>query len=315
MIRQKLVIICVFTLNLATVSADEDIYQHFFSSLHKARSPVSRSENGQCSEQHSSLFSKQEININLSIGYVDHSEPGGLQMGEKDLGPNYVLDQFGHRALRQVLTLPCFNNLKACGFTYEKDESDSNTSFLTKFVIYRGKPKLLKIVLSSPSVSPSNRDNVEQFKDLQLRKSLRSEFLFFDAFRMSDINIYMGHARKGYGADFSPPLLFADGTPNYPQYEKERINYHKMLSTLDLDDNEPFAIGLLACFSKQLFMPGVSQRVDASLLLSSNGLIRFEHMLVGGLVYLDSILNQRCKSQTIKALSSAMPEFGHLFEF
>jgi hypothetical protein len=253
-----------------------------------------------CRSQYGSVFSKDEISLHVAFGYMDASEtPGGGRYGGQALLPNQSIDPIASEGLIQQLTLACHRNQGACGFTRDPN----NSELLYKSVRVNGRRVGVSLRITRGSETPFLSDNLGAAADAQNSRTARSEVNFFGSLGASDLTIYMGHARSGGGPDFSPPILLADLTPNYPLYRKQKPGLNKLLTALKKTSSHPAVLALLGCKSDPLFRKPLLS-VDPKLgLITLPDLTYFEDGFQETYLVLDAFLRRECAGAFHKTLN------------
>lgn len=257
-----------------------------------------RSSSPHCQVFYDQLIADGQIDISLNLGYMDVSPEGGYYYGDRRLEDDVVLDSMAKKSLIQILTQPCIGGVEAC----ELRVIDEN---LLQKQIYRsdGRPIVVNLWIHHSSASISNwRNNADLVQDQLWQTQIAEESFFGDIEKGTEVVIYMGHARKGGGPDFSPPILRKNGHPDYAIYQKSRKGLKRLLSALDFSRQKPQLIGLLACNSHDLFVPQVQKKSPQSLLVSADALFNYIDIIPTGFAIVDSILARRCGKDFFSAL-------------
>jgi hypothetical protein len=247
-----------------------------------------------CEAAYDDLFSKDELDFRILIGYMDFG--------------NVVEDPYVGAALATELQRECtVPGVGACGFTPDPDD----LNLLTKTVYHRGQPKLIRLRLQWSAVTTDNRRNSGvtrsgSTRDEQQRRSREMQALFDAGLREADVLIYFGHARYGAGPDFSPPVLRRDGTRDQAHYQRpqNQQSINRLLTTLAETPRPPKILAILGCDSEQLWGSRIRQAVPGSTTILPGGLAYMESGVAQTFGLLDAILSKRCESEFNQSLNT-----------
>jgi hypothetical protein len=247
-----------------------------------------------CEAAYDDLFSKDELDFRLLIGYMDVG--------------NVVEDPYVGAALSADLQRECTSSgVGACGFTPDPDD----LTLLTKTVYHRGQPKLIRLRLQWSAVTTNNRRNSgvtrsESSREEQQRRSREMQALFNEGLREADVLIYFGHARYGAGPDFSPPVLRRDGTRDQAHYQRpqNQQSINRLLTTLAETPSPPKILALIGCDSEQLWGSRIRQAIPGSTTVLQGGLAYMESGVAQTFGLLDAILSKRCEGEFNQSLNT-----------
>lgn len=266
-----------------------------------------------CQDFYNGMFNDGYADIRVAFGYMDISSGEAYFYENENLGPDVVLDSIAKASFVQVLTQPCISGIAACGF-----KQVSENVFTRSIVRPTGQPLVVNLTMTNSSASPSNRENTTNLIEWQKQRTSSSETNFFGGISSGvDAAIYMGHARKGGGPDFSPPLLLKSGKPNFGLYKKQEKGIRRLVDSLLQSPRSPGLIGLLSCKSTELFVPQVQDASPLSLIVSADDLFDFNDIIPTGFALLDALLSERCgnsfsQSVRIRPKSSAYLMINYL---
>lgn len=255
-----------------------------------------------CDNFYSHVRRTGEMKIILGIGYYDFSEgepfkfsyrpDGSLSSIDYDFGMNATLDQTIIQVYRELLTSKCRGSLEFCGF------EERTAGVFTKDVRSpEGARIRATIEMRSPSVSTSHTQNVGPLKAQQDAKSAEVTSWFFGSIDGADMVVYNGHARKGGGPDFAPPLLLSNKHVNYDWYGRHIPGLTRLTNALSAAQQKPAAIMLMACNSTKLFESQVEKAApniaySGMNLVPETGLVPAKGTIAG----IDSFLKMQCQS-------------------
>lgn len=183
---------------------------------------------------------ESSYNISLFFGYIDQHPS------------NVVIDGQEEEGLITYLTSPCQGQNLFCDF--------EPTTQLNMFKKKIG-PKEVVLHLYNSSLSnydPDNRINPEQ-----RQKSQETETQFLGALLHEQAVFYLGHSRYGYGPDFFPATLNAQGLVDHSLYAREHQNVEKIAQTLAISASLEY-LSLSSCDAEDHFalsMEKVNPRV------------------------------------------------------
>ncbi|MBK7842376.1 MAG: hypothetical protein IPJ71_01575 [Bdellovibrionales bacterium] len=251
-----------------------------------------------CQNFYNEMFNDGYATISVALGYMDISSGESYYYGSEDLGSDIVLDSIAKASFVRVLTQPCISGISACGF-----KQVSEDIFTRSILRSTGQSLVVNLTITNASVSSSNRDNTTNLIEWQNQRTSNSETNFFGGISSGvDVAIYMGHARKGGGPDFSPPILLKSGKPDFAYYKKKEKGIRKLVDSLVQSRRPPGLIGLLSCKSTGLFVPRVEEASPASLIVSADDLFDFNDIIPTGFALLDALLSERCGNSFSQAI-------------
>lgn len=251
-----------------------------------------------CQDFYNEMFSDGYANISMALGYMDISSGESYYHGSENLGSDVVLDSIAKASFVQVLTQPCIPGIAACGFNQVSEDIFTRT-----IVRPTGQLLVVNLTMTNSSVSSSNRENTTNLIEWQRQRTSSSETNFFGGISSGvDAAIYMGHARKGGGPDFSPPVLLKSGKPNFGLYKKQEKGIRRLVDSLLQSPRPPGLIGLLSCKSTDLFVPRVENASPSSLIVSADDLFDFNDIIPTGFSLLDALLSERCGNSFSQAV-------------
>jgi hypothetical protein len=252
-----------------------------------------------CRDAYADLYSKPVLEFRITLGYTDI--------------PNDVVNaEDGPR--REVwvtrLVKPCPEGVVGtCGFAQDGDDADHFTKNVKG---PDGKDHLVNLYLVNSSVGVDDRTNRTTLKAQQDAQTRRAEENFFGGLRTADIVIYAGHARKGGGPSFSPPILHKDGLNTNESAYASRVSETRMLTTLRANPNPPKLMGLFACDAGKWFSEDVRTATRRkSGVASSIGLTEPEIVFAQAYAMLDSILALRCQDQFNRSIDAITNVIRH----
>jgi hypothetical protein len=252
-----------------------------------------RSVQPQCEAAYDDLYSKDELDFRLLLGYMDFGRS--------------VEDPYVGAALLTDLQRECGESgVGACGFKPDPDD----LTLLTKTVLHRGQPKVVRLRVQWSAVSTDNRRNSGTDRNVSLRAQQQSrtremEKLFSDGLKESDVLIYFGHARYGAGPDFGPPVLNRNGTHNQAHYQKpeNQQSINQMLTTLSQSPRPPKILAVLGCDSEKLFGNRIREAAPGSTTVLPAGLAYLEPGVAQAFGLLDAVLSKRCEREFNQSLN------------
>lgn len=294
------------TKTLSDYLADAWIY-HTYGPYAKSLSQIENvdaetaDEQSKCDRFYSRIHSTREMKILIGIGYYDSSEgepievdyyPEGTRvLAHGSFGVNGTQDLAVYQSYRELLTAHCEGKLQFCGF---KESSPGELS--KKVKMPDGTKVNVVLEIKHPSVSTVHYDNVGPLKAQQTEKTAEMNEWFFGGLKDADLAIYHGHARKGGGPDFSPPVLLKNLHVNYPFYQQARPGLTNLLNGLKAAQH-PAALVLMACNSTLLFGKSVESAAPDMGLISTNFVPKTgEGVFKASIATVDSFLRFQCKS-------------------
>lgn len=267
----------------------------------------------QCQATYARIFNQRRMVINVGLGYFDQSRGYPYVYDGKSYGLNAALDSFAYSAFVKILTAPCRGQGQACGFTIHP-RSSSHPLELYKSL---GPPFPISValILQHGSASWNHEENLSSSSGQQ-QTSAQSESLFFDQICNADVSLYMGHSRNGGGPDFRPPVLLANGHPNYKgYYEKSRPGLNRLLQNLRRSDcRRPMLLAISSCLSERHFGIALENAAPGmGLALSGNSeLMPYSDILKSGLAVIDSALRFQCAGSFQHALRTVSSSSEYL---
>lgn len=247
-------------------------------------------EKKKCIATWSNFYSKPEIDIRYVFGYGDDSD-------------DFVVDDTLTRQLfvDRVMSA-CESNVRVCGFSRSADDADL---FEKTVVGPTGEKHKINLRLTASSNSTSDRIN-QAFSQEQKEKSDNAKKVFYTGISEADMLMYVGHARKGGGPDFSPAVRRKeDGKINYDHYSKTKPGLEDLTSALMMSSKTPKILGFLACDSERWRERLTRMAPTSGLLLNPTDKIAAEAALAQAYAALDSVLWQRCE----KSFNDSMNQF------
>lgn len=233
-----------------------------------------------CQSRYRNLYKDGTLNVALGFGYWD-SSPREL-----------VFDQWIANGLRIILQEPCSAGKRVCGFKRTGD-------VFTKTVRGPdGKPNKLTVSFTQGSLSADNVKNTTTHKAQQKEKCEAATAKYFgEISRGAEVVMFIGHARKGGGPDFCPPVRKADNHTNYSWYQTNRYGFKSFLSSL----RDARAIGkpaeivaMYSCYSKRLFLPELSRQNPGTGFILTEIAIETREAVKSIVSTLDSIIAMKC---------------------
>lgn len=230
-----------------------------------------------------SLQAYPQLKISIFYGYIDQR-------------PNdNTLDHTKSLEILNQLTSPCIENDRVtCGFQLV-DSSETNKWTLSKW----NHNQKIEILLVASSLSDS--DDWNQHQPEQLRISDRNQSLFMQEILYSDILIYQGHSRYGFGPDFHPPRLSPSGETDKKFYMNTagEKNIHRLLENLSYRAGRLPALGLFSCESQKHFQKQLKQINNTEFTLLTSQISFSSQLQKPMLQFIDNILRQDCLEKKI----------------
>jgi hypothetical protein len=269
----------------------------------------SPSDQVKCDDFYSKVHRTGEMKILLGVGYYDFSEgepfqfkyrpDGTFDTVDFDFGMNATLDHTIIEVYRELLTSKCHGALQFCGFNEE------SSGVFTKLVkAPDGSSIKASLEMRSPSVTPSHAQNVGPLKAQQESESRDVTSWFFGGIANADFVVYNGHARKGGGPDFNPPLLLSTKHVNYAWYAAHTPGLTNLVNALKNAETKPAAIMLMACNSTKLFEKQV-EKVAPKIAYSGMNLVPVTGLVPakGTIAGIDAFLKMQCQGGLKQELS------------
>lgn len=277
-------------------------YQPYVSELARISHNSSDASANNCENFYSHVRRTGGMKILLGVGYYDFSEgtpfefdyvpDGSIGTVHYNFGDNSTLDQTFIKVYTALLTAPCRGELQFCGF-----DQESPGVFSKMIRTPEGARVKAVLEMRSPSVSTSHAENVGPLKSEQDEKSADVTSWFFGGIPNADFVVYNGHARKGGGPDFNPPLLLSNKHPNYAWYGKHTPGLNRLITALKSSEEKPAAVMLMACNSTKLFEKQVDSVAPHTAfsgmdVVPQTGLIPVKGTIAG----IDSYLKFQCQA-------------------
>ncbi len=247
-----------------------------------------------CAPLFSNAFAKGKLDVRYALGYFDDSQGIDIVWSGTNYGRSASLDGEVYFAMREVLTQPCEGRRVTCGFQ-EYGDPESGLTFYKKQMNLLGRNLQVTLQLTHGSASNNFERNKNELREKQAQMTAQSEENFFGGLGEADIIFYNGHSRNGGGPDFNPPVLGADGHPNYAGYYKvKRIGINHVLQAIKKNPNQSMIYGSFSCFSASHFKAAL-QKVDPSLrMILSSDTIDYLKSYKASLGFLEGLLQGRC---------------------
>lgn len=268
---------------------------------------ASASKDELCLQRYDDLYTENEINITIGMGYFDN-----------ELAPAQTLDPYMHKTLLSFLTAPCRDNILACGFSKEIP-----SGVLSKAIKdHRGRNKTIKLRILSSSYSYYNFKNTNEYKEQQISRSQAVRTRFYQDMQAgNEVVFYIGHSRKGGGPDFFPPKILHDNHVDYGYYDRGNEGYKQgfdmYLETLDnmilQKSKMPKIVGFFSCSSREHFLDELSGRLPKAGFIFNKDVPTLAKTYAAMYGALDSILGSRCKDDLVKSIGSN--EHARLYRF
>lgn len=186
----------------------------------------------ECPKIFGDLLKKDVIRIDYFSGYYNNLT-------------GKVFDRADKQAMTDFLSKPCpsDSDIQTCGFQQDPQESD----LFVKSVIWPdGSAKKVEVRLANSSISYDDRFN--QRSPLQPAKSKETRQKFIKAAAETDVLIYSGHSRYGYGPDFFRQI---GGHDFYQKNPQGFLDLKQGLS--QRKGNGPAIVSLASCDSRKYF--------------------------------------------------------------
>lgn len=296
-------------------------------------------DESRCIARYSEFFGDdpdEPVDIRVAFGYSD-GRPADI-----------VLDPAVRAAYVEHLTEPCVPGYFACGFT--RDPHDMN--LLRKTVTAPdGTERTVEMRVShsagglSDSGNRGDRRIREEFESpeeeidyllsgefgedtegqiahtAQGLHTRASEENFFGGIGEADALIYMGHARKGGGPDFSPPRLDEHDHVQYETYEpdseasaphRESLGSERLMRRLSSTppEDRPQFLGMFACKSEPLFGDRIREASPQTGTATNGGIQDMFQAYGSTIATVDSLLGMRCQQDFDAALHDNYYESG-----
>jgi hypothetical protein len=253
------------------------------------------------------------MEVNLSFGYMDVSE-GQDYVYDGVAYPNSTsIDIFGRRSFYRLLTADCRGSLGACGFSTMHGDRDTLTKTITG---PSGEAIEVIVRMKNGSVSPIYEDNETSLAAEQAEQTQIAEENFFGSVKSADALIYMGHSRNGGGPDFNPPVLMANGHPNYTGYYMPRQpGFNRLLSELRAPGENPMLIAILSCLSESHFGRRLGQVAPETGFVYTGApvLAEYSQIVSAGFATLDGLVRMQCGSGFSRELDVAVTDSPRVF--
>jgi hypothetical protein len=233
-----------------------------------------------------------DLDIRLALGYLD----------EVIDGERVSFDKYVAEAMIDNLQLPCDQpGAAACDFEIDNEDPESGDfTVLTKMIVdpFSKKPRKVRIVVGHSSASTSERANTSGFGQFkQQERTRRTENMFLDGVKNANAAFYVGHARRGGGPSFEPPVRNARGQVDYNYYLSERPGMRKLTEALSSTPDPVPLLGAFACQPDNLYKPDLKASTSkTALMLAGRG--TFESVAAQAMGAIDSMLALRCEKQT-----------------
>lgn len=263
--------------------------QALFANLKRSLDEPLRTKVGSCTTDLQKFYQSPEIRIRFAIGYEDHSP--------KDL----VTDLLEMSHLQKLLTRPCADQARLCGFKTIREESALK-------VLQKNLTTSASLVVTIVSSSISTTDSKNQKHPEQLLKSRWAAEQFLTSFEEDDVIIYWGHGRHGGGPDFAPPLRNKDNQVVQAPYQRVQRGYGLVQSGLGSRYRRAQFVGLFGCKTSQPSLQIRKKHPEVSFAVTTKD-IDYTEMVLSSFSFLDSILSAECRPKTHSGFSFVGPFF------
>ncbi len=254
-----------------------------------------KSANNQiCTGVFSKAVAKRSLDIRYALGYFDHSEGGDVIWDNKNWGPSPSLDGEIFFAMREALMRPCEGSRMFCGFS-ESGDPEMGKSVYSKTINLLGSAVDVNLTLTHASASYDYKQNLTTLKDRQTFLTAQAEENFFGGLTKADVVFYNGHSRNGGGPDFNPPVLLADGHPNYDGYYKaKRPGIKRVLEIIKKNPNQGLLYGSFSCLSASHFQAALVKANPNLRMILSSDIVDYYQVLKVSIGYLEGLMQGRC---------------------
>ena len=245
----------------------------------------------------------KDLDIRLALGYLD----------EVVDGERVSFDKYIAEAMIDNLQLPCEPGTFACDFEIDNNDPDSGDfTVLTKMIVdpFSRKRRKVRIVVGHSSVSNVEKENLSGFGQFkQQERTRRTEGMFLDGLKNANAVFYVGHARKGGGPSFEPPVRTARGAIDYNYYLSERPGMKKVTEALASSHDPTPLLGAFACRPDDLYKPDLRAATPkTALMLAGRG--TFESAAAQAMGAIDSMLALRCEKGTRASMNALKDVYG-----
>ncbi len=216
----------------------------------------------------------------FALGYMDEYDKtkAGLEYRDLDYGKDYSLDPMFASLILRTLTKPCAGNLQLCGFTVTDNQGISQTLMKTIFYPEFGPQKIEIKILHPAAYNAENWRNINPKDQSNLSKQTSDKLK--EALQESDLVIYAGHSRFGYGPDFDPIKIKGDNWDR-EYYKKDGGLLIKTLRILKNPENQLKSLAVLSCSSSSHFGNRLRSIKDLDLELSKEDLVMEDQVVLG----------------------------------
>lgn len=236
-------------------------------------------QNKKCT-QPNAVLKYHDVKISLFYGYID-------QRPYKN-----TLDLEHASQMANELMAPCYYPQQSlCGFQLINE--DINFMLLERFL----NNKKIQIQIISSSIS--SNDDVNRTDLVQKKISDRNQSLFMNELLYSDVVIYQGHSRYGFGPDFSVPQLKGDSTDK-AYYQKEAVNFKKLKNQLALRASRLPILGLFSCDSNSHFGPQLKHSKWTDMLFLTQSISYSSQLQKPLRDFLNNIMVDQCLEQDMQ---------------
>ena len=227
------------------------------------------------------LTAYQSVKVSIFYGYID-------QRPDRN-----TLDFTRSQEILNLLTRPCPTGHVLCGFQIISEET------LKWNLVKSYKGRSIELLLVSSSLSEDDHWNREN--PHQQEVSLRNESLFQKELWYSDVLMYQGHSRFGYGPDFFPPALKSSGEVDkffYQQHRQKSI--YQIADYLRSRAVKMPAFGIFSCDSKIHFKKLLQPLQQVDHLLMTKNIVYSSQLQKPMLQFLENIIRNDCLEKNIR---------------
>lgn len=253
-----------------------------------------------CQQRYDGILNDGILDIRIALGYFDWTTGGNVHYSGRSFGLSPSMDIGAFEALRELLTSPCYGQLRFCGFRI----TPQNRSLLTKDVQIHGHRILARIEIQFASATEFYSENTGGYREQQRQRTRYLENFFSKALGEADAIFYFGHSRNGGGPDFAPPVFV--GSTNKVDYagyyQPQRPGFNRMLSSLSSSPRQAPIIGLMSCASRNHFLKRTRAVAPASGVITSLDVLSVNEVYTAMIGGVDALLRGQCQKSFFQSL-------------
>lgn len=240
-----------------------------------------------CQSFYQEMYAKDVIDMRTTYGYMDSVLDAGTS------------DYYYSENLIEQAKQPCGFGQGLCGFV---ESGDDPHLFLKMIKMPDGQVKTIQLRVHYSSFTEKDDEN-RLNADEQRKQSRKACGSFEEGLRSGTaVNLYVGHARGGYGPDCEVPEVHKDGWANlgHPKYTaKTSIKQINTILAKTPATDRPKLLGIMACDAQKHFGPGLQKSSPPTALALAAKVEEFSRLHDQATAALDSALAMRCDADFI----------------